>query len=349
MPYPALMHRCLELARLGQGRVGNGGLVGAVLTHGDTILAEGFHAGYGEFHAERALLDVYDRDITHEDVLYVNLEPCCHHGKTPPCTDIIIERGIKAVVYGMQDPDRRVGGQGIQALEEAGVTVIGPCEKALCESLNKGFIQSRTNHRPYLTIKKAIALDGRTAGEKNTQLKITSKEQDDWSHQFLRARHDAILVGVGTIISDNPQLNIRFNKNTKNWLQSGLNGKKVSVNNFINPFRIILDPDLRIPLDSTVLNDDDRGRTIICISPECETDRESDIAELKDAGVRIFSIVLEDGHFDWSSLWDRLLTPEGDYHGMSSILVEGGPKTWATFRDAGVIDEEVTLTGPASA
>lgn len=341
---PEFMRRCLDLAALGRGRVGNGAIVGAVLTRGDKIIAEAFHSAYGDPHAERMLLEAFDGDILPGDVLYVNLEPCCHQGKTPPCTDIIIEKGIKTLVYGMQDPDSRVAGKGIQSLRAGGITVIGPVERALCERLNKGFIQVRTHHRPYITLKKAVTRDGRIAKDDGSPLTITSTEQNAWSHQFLRTRHDAILIGVGTVLSDDPQLNIRFVQNTKFSLQIGLNEKKSFTNNFINPFKIILDPDLNLPLDAKVVSDDQPDRTVLCVDVAGDHDAEK-LQILRDRGIRIVSVDCLDGHVVWDALWDALMTPQGEFYGITSILVEGGPKTWEAFRSSGFVDEEVTLVG----
>lgn len=344
-PNPAFMHRCLELARLGQGRVGNGALVGAVLTRGDRVIAEGFHAGYGEAHAEQALFQVFNDEVLPEDVLYVNLEPCCHQGKTPPCTNLLIEKGVKTVVYGMPDPDLRVSGKGIAHLIQSGVRAVGPFDRGLCENLNKGFVQVRKYRRPYVTLKKAISADGKIANADRTPMKITSKEEDAWAHQFLRARHDAILVGIGTILSDNPQLNIRIDQYNKFPFQIGLNEKKVIQNNFINPYKIILDPQCKIPPDARVVSDQ-ASRTILCLTPETADQEKTKIELLeKKRGVRIVRIPLDDDHFDWTALWHVLITPQGDFHGITSILVEGGVKTWQAFRSAGFVDEEVLLCG----
>lgn len=343
-PNPAFMHRCLDLAERGRGRVGNGALVGAVLVRQGRIIAEGFHAAYGGSHAERALFESFTGDVLPEDVLYVNLEPCCHQGKTPPCTNLLIEKGIKNVVFGILDPDARVSGKGSAQLASNGVNVIGSIERALCEEANKGFIHVRRSNRPYITLKKAITMDGKIACDDGSMMKITSQEQNTWSHTVLRVRHDAIMVGIGTVMSDNPSLNIRFIQNKENHLQVGLNEEKYKRNNFINPFRIILDPELKISSDAKVISDDQPERTIICIDAAGDHDREK-VEMLRERGVQVFSIDYSDGHFEWDALWDFLITPQPDFHGITSILVEGGPKTWDSFKKAGFINEEVILTG----
>ncbi|MBI3618977.1 bifunctional diaminohydroxyphosphoribosylaminopyrimidine deaminase/5-amino-6-(5-phosphoribosylamino)uracil reductase RibD [Candidatus Peregrinibacteria bacterium] len=324
------LSRCLSLASLGRGRVGNGAMVGAVLVRHGSIIAEAYHSEFSKPHAERELLEKSDLKIRSEDVLYVNLEPCCHHGKTPACTDIILERGIKHVVYGMIDPDPRVAGKGIELLRKNGVDVRGPVSQALCERLNRGFISVRTKGRPWIVLKRAQTKSGVIANPDGSHLKITSREQDVWSHTFLRAQSDAILVGVGTIISDDPNLNTRL---------SQISSQKEEK---IESYRIILDPSLRIPLSSRVVTDENKHRTIIVTSKD--VDREK-VSELQERGMMIFKIHLNEKKFSLPELWKYLTTPSGDFHGITSILVEGGSKTWEAFRTAGCLDEEVVLIG----
>lgn len=347
MPAPVFMHRCLELASLGRGMVGNGALVGAVLVRAGKVIAEAFHRAYGEAHAERALLESIACKVLPQDVLYVNLEPCCHHGKTTPCTDIIIEKGVKTVVYGMADPDSRVAGNGLEKLRREGIVVIGPFERALCERLNKGFIQTRTSGRPYITLKKAISLNGSIANKDGSRLNITSSEQDVWAHSFLRARHDAILVGVGTIISDNPRLNIRFALKNVSPFIKGLNRNKLYEEKCIQPYRIVMDPNFRIPVYSKVVLHE-ASRTILCINPEAaEKDRQKKSA-LDKNGVRFMLIPCNGDLFVWESLWHAFITPQNEYHGITSILIEGGAKTWETFVCSGMMDEDNILIGRRS-
>ncbi len=341
------MHRCLTLAALGRGRVGNGAMVGAVLVRNGKIIAEAFHEGFGKAHAERGLLESFRGMVEPEDVLYVNLEPCCHQAKTPPCTDVIIERGVKHVVYGMQDPDTRVAGQGTETLRKAGVEVIGPIERAMCEYLNRGFSVVRKMNRPFITLKMAHDRAGRISNENGSPLKITSDDQDAWSHTWLRAKHDAILVGVQTVINDNPLLNTRFMRNAELSIQSGLgkNSKKLSNKNSIqySPIRIILDPQLRTPIDAQVCDVTDQ-QTIICVSDSSLLDQSAKVSQLESKGVQVKAVKTnKSGGFEWDSLWQVLLA-----QGITSVLVEGGARTWQRFRGAGVVDQEVTLIGMSS-
>lgn len=337
------MLRCLSLASLGRRRVGNGALVGAVLVREGKIIAEGFHAGYGMPHAERMLLENFDQEIQQKDVLYVNLEPCCHHGKTPPCTDSILERGIHHVVFGLEDPDARVRGEGIALLREKGLEVIGPVSRANCERYNRGFMSLRTKSRPWITIKMAKDRAGNISRADGSTLKITSKYQDIFSHTYLRARADGILIGVGTVIADNPKLDTRFDQNKKLIEFSALIKNKIIMNKKIEPYRIIVDPSLRIPTAARVLTDEYADRTIVLTRPSKELDQNT-LKQITSKGARIWHLSISGGLFDWSEMRKVLTEPSGDFHGLSSLLVEGGAKTWSLFERAGCVDEKVTLT-----
>ncbi len=315
------MQRCLALAAQGRGLVGNGAMVGAVLVRNGAVIAEGYHSGYGFAHAERDLLQKFDQQIDSSDVLYVNLEPCCHQGKTPPCTDMLISRGVRTVVVGMADPDMRMAGKGITQLREHGITVTGPVLPEQCARLNRGFVSLRTVGRPWITLKKAQRRDGTIEG------KITSHEQDVWSHTMLRGKHDAILVGAQTVRTDNPILNNRFDQNKK-------------VDQKI-PYRIVLHKDCDLDIQSTIFTDTDRDRTIIVVSDDASRDQ---VFALENAGVRLLRVPCEaDGQFVWTALFDALCTPRDAFTGITSILVEGGRRTWQSFMQAGMVDEEVIV------
>ena len=322
MNHVMLMQRCLELAKKGRGKTGSNPLVGSVIVRDDTIIGQGWYEG-GD-HAERIAIKNCDQEIEQGDRLYVNLEPCCHTGKTPPCTDLILESGIGTVIFGMQDPDQRVAGKGIEQLRAQGVEVIGPVLRAECERLNRGYISVRTKNRPYIILKKAQTGDGKVANDDGSKLCITSDEQNTWSHSHLRSKVDAILVGVGTVLIDDPQLTIRLNKKVDQ--------------NMRQPNAVILDPHLRIPLDANVV----REGTVI-VRDSAETGKQAEEKSLADKGARVITIPRREDHFDFEALWEALDAEED--LSLSSILVEGGPKTWATFQKAGLVDEEITLIG----
>lgn len=320
----SFMRRCLELAEKGRGFVGMNPMVGAVLVRDGHIIAEGYYRGVGTDHAEVDMIKNCDQKIQQTDTLYVNLEPCCHQGNTPPCTEAIIAAGIQNIVVGMKDPDSRVAGQGIQQLKDAGITLSMSTLRAQCERLNRGYISLRTQGRPYITLKRAQTREGYIANPDGSKLCITSQEQNTWSHTHLRTTHDAILVGVGTVLADNPELTIRLNKKLDHT--------------FPQPLKIILDPELRIPQDAKVVGE----RTIIVTNEEIRKSGNQEIKILEEKGVSVLCLPLIDDHFDWDVLWKKL---QATSYKLQAILVEGGSKTWAAFTNAGIIDEEVTLIG----
>ncbi len=332
--HDVFIRRCLTLAEKGRGKTGINPIVGAVLVREREIIAEGFHEEFGKPHAERMLLQNYEQKIRSTDTLYVNLEPCCHtHKKTPPCTEMLIERGIKNVVIGMIDPNPKVAGKGIGLLRSHGVTVtVASGMTADCLRLNRGFVSLMTKGRPWITLKSARTMDGQIANADGSPRRITSKDQDAWSHRMLRAKHDAILVGIGTVLKDDPQLTIRFPSPAclefVEWGE-GIEGRGL--------WRIILDPNLKTPESARVVR---HGTIVVASSPDLKKAN-----ELEKKGVRVLNVPMKKGVFDWDFLWKILMTPVDDFHGISSILVEGGPKTWEVFRQSHLVDEEVQLIG----
>ena len=226
------MAKCLELAKLGELDTAPNPMVGCVIVHQDTIVSKGYHAKYGEAHAEVNAFNNLDAAInTEECEVYVNLEPCSHYGKTPPCADLIVAKNPKRLVIGMLDPNTKVAGKGLKKVLEAGIDVkVGVLEDA-CKELNKKFIKAHTSLLPYVTLKWAETKNGYMAQDRN-QVKISSPENDSFVHH-LRATHQAILVGAGTIKTDNPRLDVRHVK-----------GK--------NPIKVILSKDLSV--DNTNYN-----------------------------------------------------------------------------------------------
>lgn len=209
------MQRCLQLASLGLGSVQPNPMVGAVIVHHHTIIGEGYHHQYGQPHAEvKALASVRDQSLLKDSTLYVNLEPCSHWGKTPPCADAIIRHGIPRVVVGTGDCHDKVNGAGIRKLQEAGIEVVIPvCEKE-CIELNKRFFTFHREHRPYIILKWAQTADGYMDIDRSD----TSSPQDYWitnqtlkviTHKW-RSEEDAILIGYNTLIHDHPQLTTRL-------------------------------------------------------------------------------------------------------------------------------------------
>ncbi len=329
MHHEDAIRRCLELAERGRFFVGNGAMVGAVLVRGGTIIAEGYHEAFGKPHAERQLLEKFEQKIDSNDILYVNLEPCVAHKskKNPPCCDIIIKKGVKRVVYGMRDPDPRVAGKGIKALKKAGIEVIGPVLPEVCARFNRGFVTVRTKGRPWIVMQQARTPGGEFAAPDGGFLKITTKEQDTWTHGQLRAKNDAVLIGIGTALMDNPTLTIRHVKAA------------------YQPWRIVIDSRLRLPIQAKLVSDEYASKTILVVKPKLNDVQRSVIPILKARGVRILEVKHTVDGIHLPSLWKVLLEPDGDYHGITSILFEGGQRMWKVFMGAGCVDEQAIMVG----
>ncbi|MDR1979742.1 MAG: bifunctional diaminohydroxyphosphoribosylaminopyrimidine deaminase/5-amino-6-(5-phosphoribosylamino)uracil reductase RibD [Synergistaceae bacterium] len=231
------MNRALSLAWRGMDGAPPNPKVGCVLVKDGRVVGEGYHARCGGPHAEVAALD--DAAKKGEDVrgatAYVTLEPCSHFGKTPPCAPRLVEEGVARVVVGSVDPNPKVRGRGLEILKAAGVEVSLPCLEKECKWLNRGFFRRQTLNRPWVTLKAATGLDGRMALPSGESKWITGETARGWAH-LMRAEHDAVLVGVGTILADDPQLTVRHTC-----------GK--------SPLRIILDTNLSLPPDAGVLKD----------------------------------------------------------------------------------------------
>jgi diaminohydroxyphosphoribosylaminopyrimidine deaminase/5-amino-6-(5-phosphoribosylamino)uracil reductase len=234
------MQRCLELGAKGLGRTAPNPLVGSVIVYKDQIIGEGFHESWGEPHAEvNAIRSVNQIDLLKDATLFVNLEPCNHYGKTPPCADLIIQKGIRKVVVGAVDPNPQVNGGGIEKLKNAGVEVISGVLEKECLHLNRRFYTFHTKKKPYIILKWAQTSDGFMAPgnqEKGFSLKITNQKTNELVHLW-RAQEQAILVGKNTILMDDPQLSVR--------LIEGL-----------QPIPLILASEHQIPSHYKILNSD---------------------------------------------------------------------------------------------
>ena len=294
------MERALEIAREGTGKTKTNPLVGCVIVKDEKIIGQGVHLKFGDNHAEvNAILDAKSRG---EDIrgatLYVNLEPCSHYGKTPPCAERIIKEGIRRVVIGTADPFEKVSGRGIKILEDAGISVTeGLCEEE-CLNLNERFFTYLKNKRPFVVLKAGMSLDGKIATETGESQWITSEFSRAHGHE-LRGQLDAIMVGLGTVLADDPSLDTRHGK-YKN-----------------NPIRIVTDSSLRIPLDAKVLRDDLKSIAIIATTEACDKDKLEKLKAMKNVEVLICKD--KDKKVDLKDLMEKLK----DYD-ISSILLEGG-------------------------
>jgi diaminohydroxyphosphoribosylaminopyrimidine deaminase/5-amino-6-(5-phosphoribosylamino)uracil reductase len=314
-----LMKRVLRLARKGTGKVSPNPRVGALLVKEGRILSESYHARFGGPHAEVNVLSKLSPAQRREGTLYINLEPCNHHGKTPPCTDMIIESGVRRVVVGITDPNPRVNGKGIRRLREAGIDVhVGVLEQA-CSRMNEAYIKYITQKKPFITLKVAQTLDGKITTNSIDSRWITCQSARKFAHR-IRNEHDAILVGVNTVITDDPQLTVRW-------------GHPRTIR------RIILDSQLRIPLKSRVLNDESPEKTYVVTTFKASSHKKETI-ERKGANVWVLDRDAS-GRVDLSALWKKM----GEEH-ITSVLVEGGSEVFTAVLKTGDVDRVVAFIAP---
>ncbi|NND15044.1 MAG: bifunctional diaminohydroxyphosphoribosylaminopyrimidine deaminase/5-amino-6-(5-phosphoribosylamino)uracil reductase RibD [Eudoraea sp.] len=305
--------RCLELGQKAIGIAAPNPAVGACIVHNNAIIGEGYTSRYGGHHAEvNALAQVADKSILENSTLYVSLEPCSHHGKTPPCTDAIIAAGLSRVVIGIQDPNTKVNGKGISSLKKAGIEVITGVLKNECREHHKRFLCNHENHRPYVILKWAKTSDGfmaptqqRRKGEKKPYW-ITGSLARQRVHLW-RSQEQVILVGSNTVLEDNPELSVR------RWTGN-------------SPIRVVLDQDNDVNAGHRVCNDIAQSWIV---SPEKRTDLPPQVASI--------SIPFDD------HLIENVLQELQDRK-VSSLFVEGGAQTLTAFINAGLWDEARVFT-----
>lgn len=294
------MKRAIELAKQGAGWTAPNPLVGAVVVKNGRVIGEGYHRKYGELHAERNALAACTEDPTGA-TLYVTLEPCCHYGKTPPCTEIIIEKKIAKVVIGSRDPNPKVAGKGARILREHGIEVVEDYMREACDALNPVFFHYITTKTPYVVLKFAMTLDGKIATRTGASKWITGEAARNHVHQ-LRGRYAGILAGIGTVLADDPMLNCR-------------------IDGAHQPLRIILDSHLRIPMGSRLVRSA-KEYPLLIVCNESIRDREegaSRIQKLEEAGAKVWTLPEKNGHPDLNVLMQRLGEEKID-----SVLIEGG-------------------------
>lgn len=303
------MKLALELAKKGIGKTTPNPMVGAVIIKDGRIIGQGYHKKCGALHAERdafASLTESAKDAT----LYVTLEPCCHYGKTPPCTDAIIEHKIKRVVVATLDPNPLVAGKGIQILKDHGIDITTGVMKEEALQLNHVFFHYITKKIPYVVLKYAMSADGKIAAHTGASKWITSEEARNHVH-LLRNQYKAILVGIGTVLTDNPLLTCRIPEGA-------------------DPIRIVCDTNCRIPLDSNILQTAHEVPAYIA----CHTCSEKKRQAIEKMGAHVLTIPLHDNHLDLNYLVHKLGELEID-----SILAEGG----------GTLNESLLKTGLVNA
>lgn len=288
------MSLALDLAKKGAGWTSPNPMVGAIIVQNGQIIAQGYHAKYGQLHAERAALAACTKDPTGA-TMYVTLEPCCHHGRQPPCTEAILQAGISRVVIGSGDPNPLVKGKGTAWLRSHGIQVTQGVLEEECRALNHVFFHFIQTGQPYVVLKYAMTLDGKLAAYTGASQWITGEEARRHVHTQ-RNRYRAILVGVGTVLADDPQLTCRIE-----------HGR--------NPLRIVCDTNLRTPTGAQVVRTASQIPT--CIAT-CVT-QESQLAPYREAGCQILSLPQSNGHVSLRAL----LTKLGEL-GVDSVLAEGG-------------------------
>lgn len=310
------MQRAISLAWRGTGHVSPNPRVGCVLVKEGHIVAEGYHQCYGSHHAEVEALRKAGSSAQGATA-YVTLEPCSHWGKTPPCAPQLVKAGLKRVVIGMKDPHDVVNGRGIRILQDAGVPVEWGILEEECKWLNRGFIRRVRDGRPWVTLKTASTLDGRVAMQNGESQWITGESARTMAH-LLRGEHDAIMIGVGTVLHDNPSLTVRYTS-----------GK--------SPLRIILDTHLRTPLDAQILNGE--GTVIIAGFSSKESKKAK---EMGRRGKNVLFLPEKAGKVDLQKVMCALTDL-----GVNMVLVEGGATLTSSLLAEALADEISLFIAPS--
>lgn len=310
------MLRAVSFAERDIGFVNPNPLVGCAIVRDERVIGVGWHERFGELHAERNALKNCTED-PRGAVMYVTLEPCCHYGKNPPCTEAVIAAGISRVVVGSDDPNPLVAGKGIQQLRDAGITVETGICKAECDKLNRIFFHYISAGTPYCILKTAMTADGKTATRTGKSQWITCEASRMQGHET-RKRVAAIMCGIGTVLADDPMLDCRSD-------------------NPSHPVRIVCDSRLRLPLGSRIVQ---TARNIPVIAAACEPNPEKQ-AQLEMAGVQVLMLPSENGHVSLNALMHVL----GEMH-LDSVLIEGGAELHEAALRAGIVQQVQIYIAP---
>ncbi|PJI10329.1 MULTISPECIES: bifunctional diaminohydroxyphosphoribosylaminopyrimidine deaminase/5-amino-6-(5-phosphoribosylamino)uracil reductase RibD [Clostridium] len=313
------MKRALYLAEKGSGYVNPNPKVGAVIVKNGKIIGEGFHERFGENHAEINALNSAGENARGAEI-YVTLEPCSHFGKTPPCARTLVKAGLKKVIIAMKDPNPIVSGRGIKILRENGIEVVLDVMKDEAEKLNEVFIKYITTKRPFVLMKSAVSLDGKIATTLGESKWISGEVSRQYVHK-LRNNFMAIMVGIGTVISDDPLLTTRIeNKKSK------------------SPIAIILDSKLKVPLNSRIFTTLSERKIIIATT---EYSDKAKMAELKKMGILVIEIPSKCGHVNLKYLMNEI-----GKMGIDSILLEGGSKLNFSCIKENIVDKVMYFVAP---
>lgn len=324
-----MMTLAMDLAQRGEGWVNPNPLVGAVIVRDGEVIAQGYHARYGDLHAERsAFKDADSRGVDCEGAtMYVTLEPCCHHGHQPPCTEAIIEHRIGRVVVGLHDPNPLVAGKGMGMLHEAGVIAEYIEDDDIARKLrhqNRVFLKYITTKLPWVTAKWAMTLDGKIASHTGDSKWVSSDESRQLV-RLMRRRYMGIMCGIGTVLADNPMLNVRLSDDT--IARTGIMPEDVR-----QPMRIVADRRLRIPLDCNLVKTAREVPLIVATSPDADGEKENQLREL---GVTI-----------WHCESAKDIMQKAGEAKIDSILLEGGGILNEGMLSEGLIDEVTTFIAP---
>ncbi|MBU1626484.1 bifunctional diaminohydroxyphosphoribosylaminopyrimidine deaminase/5-amino-6-(5-phosphoribosylamino)uracil reductase RibD [bacterium] len=332
------MRKAINLARKGAGLTSPNPMVGAVIVKNGSIVAENFHRKAGELHAERLAIERAQCDLS-GTTLYVNLEPCCHFGKTPPCTDIIIKSGIKRVVIAAIDPFPKVSCNGIEILRASGVDVTLGVLENQAKILNEAYFKRIATGKPFVIYKSAMTIDGKIALQNGESQWITSEKSRKLAH-YPRSKVDAILTGSGTVVRDDPSLNVRLKKKTR------------------DPIPIIMDSGMKIPEDAKLFIDAPSRGTILFTSNSANLDK---IKKLKDKGLRIIPIPEgKDPRQPYNKIKREKTIGENLHYfmdievimqkiaelGISSVLLECGGNLAFSMLQKGLIDKLTIFIAP---
>ncbi len=313
------MQRAFELAKKGIGRVNPNPLVGAVIVRDNKIIGEGYHEFFGGPHAEVNAFRSATESVEGA-TMYVTLEPCSHYGKTPPCAEAIVKNRIGKVVIGMLDPNPLVAGKGVKLLEDNGIEVE---YGYLCEELsqmNRVFLKFIQNKIPYVVMKTAMTLDGKIASETGDSRWVSNEKSRARVHH-LRNELAGIMIGVDTVIADDPMLTTRLGKGE---------GR--------NPVRIVVDSSARIPLESKILNTGVQAKTIVAVTDKADSVK---IAQIEDLGNSVIIAKSRNGRVDLADLMVKLGS-----EGIDGILLEGGATLNFSALEAGIVDEVMSFIAP---
>ncbi len=333
------MQRAIELAKKGSGFVNPNPAVGAVIVKKGRIIGEGYHHAYGCLHAER---DAFANLSEQADgaTIYVTLEPCCHHGKQPPCTEAVIENGIKKVVIGSRDPNPLVSGKGCEILREHGIEVVEDFMREECDELNPAFFHFIQTGSPYVVMKYAMTLDGKIATYTGASKWITGEKAREHVH-LTRTRYSAIMAGIGTVIADDPMLNVRLSEKSE--------GLTKEERKYYQPVRIIVDSNLNTPLEANVIKSARQQRTVIAcglnsiddISDNHENDIYLKYKQLTEAGAEVICCPDGAGKVDLRKVTEWMAGQKLD-----SLFIEGGGCIHESALKAGIVNHVMAYIAP---